>query len=184
MSRTLQCRCGSAPPLTTLLLAPGLPAMGCRDCGAVLLQMDDWRRWRSASPAEQAPATEQALAHDHAQASACPACGRFMARLPVDAGGAFRVDRCVPCQLVWLDRGEWQALTERGLARQLDVLLSDAGQRRIQADRLQAARLQTLRQRHGDDCIDEVLRIRAWLAGQAQPGEILALLRAADLAQP
>ena len=41
MSRTLQCRCGSAHPLTTLLLAPGLPAMGCRDCGAVLLQMDD-----------------------------------------------------------------------------------------------------------------------------------------------
>ena len=35
MSRTLQCRCGSAHPLTTLLLAPGLPAMGCRDCGAI-----------------------------------------------------------------------------------------------------------------------------------------------------
>lgn len=101
-----------------------------------------------------------------------------MERLPVDAAEAFRVDRCGPCQLVWLDPGEWQALVQRGLAVQLDTLLSDGGQRRLQAERLQATRQQALRQRHGDACMDEVLRIRRWLAEQPHRNELLALIRA------
>lgn len=107
-----------------------------------------------------------------------------MERLPVEPVGAFRLDRCGPCQYVWLDRGEWQALVQRGLAHQLDTLLSDGGQRRLQAERLHATRMQALRQRHGDACMDEVLRIRRWLAEQPHRDEILALIRANEPLNP
>lgn len=107
-----------------------------------------------------------------------------MERLWVDASNCFRVDRCVSCQYVWLDRGEWQALVEQGLDRVLDTLLSDAGQKKIQQERMQALRTDALRQRHGNDCIDEVLRIRRWLVGQTHRDEVLALISTADAWQP
>ena len=187
MTQRLHCSCTRQPStLKNVALEEGLPALACPDCGAVLLQLDDWRRWRSRAP--QAPAAvaapEADIPADQGRARACPACTRLMERLFVDAAGAFRVDRCGPCQYLWLDPGEWQALVQRGLALQLDTLLSDGGQRRLQAERLQASRLQALRQRHGDSCVDEVLRIRRWLAEQPHRDELLALIRANEPLTP
>ncbi|MBU1351066.1 MAG: zf-TFIIB domain-containing protein [Gammaproteobacteria bacterium] len=183
MTTRLHCSCASRSSLTNAALEEGLPAVACPDCGAVLLQMDDWRRWRSRSPdwvaSPDAPGAVDVPA-DQGQARACPACARLMQRLAVDAQGDFRVDRCGPCQYLWLDRGEWQALVQRGLAQQLDTLLSDGGQRRLQTERLQATRMLALRQRHGDACMDEVLRIRRWLAEQPHRDEVLALIRATE----
>ncbi|MDO5693410.1 MAG: zf-TFIIB domain-containing protein [Pseudomonadota bacterium] len=184
MSADFRCGCAAKSFLKPISLEPGLFAATCPDCGAVLLKMDDWRRWRGAQPSPapdaESPSVSTAAA-DHTQARHCPACARLMERLPVDAGGAFRVDRCGPCQYLWLDQGEWPALVQSGLALQLDALLSDGGQRRLQAERLQASRMQALRQRHGDEGVDEILRVRRWLAGQPHRDELLALLRASDL---
>ena len=109
-----------------------------------------------------------------------------MQRLPVHNAQDFRVDRCIPCQYLWLDPGEWAALVQLGVALQLDTLLSDAGQARSNAEifRLLAARMQTLRQRHGDERIDEVLRFRRWLAEQPLADELLALLRSPEGSLP
>ncbi len=185
MPPSLRCSCTSQFTLKTVALEPGLPAAVCPDCGAVLLQMDDWRRWRSRAPqtpTAAAPAAEPLA--DTGRARACPACTRLMQRLPVHNAQDFRVDRCIPCQYLWLDPGEWAALVQLGAALQLDTLLSDAGQRRLQSERLLAARMQTLRQRHGDERIDEVLRFRRWLAGQPLADELLALLRSPEGSLP
>ena len=114
MSTRLHCSCAHRPLLKNVALEDGLPAAACPDCGAVLLNMDDWRRWRSRAPELSAAhvSTVTDTAADHGRARACPACTRLMERLPVDAAEAFRVDRCGPCQLVWLDPGEWQALVQ------------------------------------------------------------------------
>lgn len=182
MTSTLRCTCDGRPPLRPMVLEDGLPAAACPTCGAVLLRMDDWRRWRdrgaqlAGTPITEAAAPPAEAAH----ARACPACARLMQRLPVHQALDFRVDRCGPCQNLWLDRGEWAALRQLGVALQLDTLLSDGGQRRLQAERLMATRMQTLRQRHGDERIDEVLRFRHWLAAQPQAEELLALLRAPE----
>jgi len=185
MSTRLHCSCASRSPLKAVALEEGLPAAACPDCSAVLLQMDDWRRWRSRSPHVPAAASAPAQAHaDHGRARACPACTRLMQRLPVHNAQDFRVDRCIHCQYLWLDPGEWAALVQLGVALQLDTLLSDAGQRRLQSERLLATRMQTLRQRHGDERIDEILRFRRWLAEQPHPDELLALLRSPETATP
>lgn len=188
MTSPLHCSCASRAPLKTVALEDGLPAAACPDCGAVLLGMDDWRKWRSrspllavrgAQPATDAPADAPA---DAGRARACPACTRLMQRLPVHHAQNLRVDRCSPCQSVWLDPGEWAALVHLGVALQLDAVLADAGQRRLQGERLAATRMQTLRLRHGQERIDEVLRFRRWLNEQPYPDELLALLRAPETA--
>jgi hypothetical protein len=59
----------------------------------------------------------------------------------------------------------------------LGEVLSDGWQRQLREEASRGRREAELRTRHGDDCIDELNRIRAWLATQPQRDTLLALLR-------
>lgn len=173
--RKLHCNCPGGNELRAAQLAGGLPAQACDACGGAVIELDDYRRWLSQEPAADEATTAEV--HDHAAARPCPHCSRLMQRLRVGADPDFRVDRCAACGLLWLDRGEWDALRAAGLARGLTQLLADAGQREIQEREHRRRREAALRDKHGDACIDELARIRQWLTLQAGREELLVLLR-------
>lgn len=178
MKKSLRCGCAAHAELSVSELAPGLPARQCPGCEGSLLELDDYRRWRDNSPAP-APLPDQDATEDGGVRH-CPACARLMQRLRVGAKPNFRVDRCAGCQALWFDRGEWAALAASGLASRLEEILSDAGQRQLQAGELRERREAALRHKHGDACIDEIARMHQWLRAQpaAQREELLSLLRA------
>jgi len=99
-----------------------------------------------------------------------------MGRYRVLPASSFRLDRCSHCQLVWLDGGEWSALIEAGLIDRLDSILADGWQRRVQIDDARLRREKVLRQRLGDDAVDELQRIQSWLQSRPNGRELLALL--------
>ncbi len=182
MTATYRCVCAAATELRPVALAPGLSADTCSDCHGHWLAMDDYRHWVANGPApvETDEAELPALRPDAAAADtarACPSCQRFMERLRVGRSPDFRLDRCSACQRIWLDAGEWAALAEAGLATRLGEILSDGWQRQLRDADAQARRETELRARHGDACIDELARVRAWLATQPQRETLLALLR-------
>jgi len=161
-------------------LSPGLTARQCGACGASALKLDDYRQWRERQPAS-GPVTEPAARAEEEQdvrARTCPACTRLMQRYRVGTQPDFRLDACSACQLVWLDRGEWASLAQGDLSGRLTEILSEAWQRRLRADELRNRREAGLRAKHGDACIDELIRVRSWLDAQPQREELLALLRA------
>ena len=182
MASTYRCVCAAASVLRPEALAPGLSADTCGDCHGHWLAMGDYRRWVANGPEplstdeadlpvlRPAPAAED-------KARACPSCQRWMERLRVGRSPDFRLDRCSACQRVWLDDGEWAALVAAGLAACLGDILSDGWQRQLQGEEARARREAELRARHGDACIDELARVRAWLATQPQRETLLALLR-------
>jgi Zn-finger nucleic acid-binding protein len=179
MAPTLRCVCETHRVLHAVELAPGLPAHECADCHGTLLGLNDYRRWADGQPdvapvSAEAPLPEATL---DAGARQCPSCTRLMERLRVSRQPDFRVDRCAICQWVWLDQGEWAALARAGLCTQLGEVLSDGWQRQLREEASRGRREAELRTRHGDDCIDELNRIRAWLATQPQRDTLLALLR-------
>ena len=181
MKRGLRCGCPAGGELDGTELAPGLHALQCRGCEGSLLSMEDYRPWLERHPAGLAPAPGAApLEQDEADgaARACPACSRLMQRLRVGSRPDFRLDRCSPCQLVWFGRGEWAALAHAGFTHRLHELLSDGWQRQLREDEQRQRRETLLRDRHGNDCIDELARIRDWLNRQPERDELLALLRA------
>ena len=178
MKANLSCRTPGHGALQPVALAERLLAAECADCGGMLLAMGEWRAWHAASPAVPGAIDEVIEIFDTATARHCPECDRLMHRLRVSAGQDFRIDRCVHCQNLWFDRGEWPALVSRGLADRLDELLSDGWQRRLQTEEVREARLKALRKRYGDACIDELERIRSWLDAQPHRDDLLALLRA------
>lgn len=178
MSSPLHCTCSARHPLRPHRLAPGLSALRCEACGAQLLALDDYRRWRDRQPAAAAAACAHSAepAVEPAHARTCPACQRLMSRHRTGTTPDFRLDRCSPCQLVWLDDGEWPLLEQAGLATQLDAVLTDAWQQRVQAAELQARRDADLRARLGSATFDEIRRLQGWLRDHPQRSEILALL--------
>jgi len=179
MNKNLRCLCDAQAPLLPAELAPGLPARHCAACGGSLLDMSDYRLWcERAAMTPTAVGEPVNIEQDATGARKCPGCTRLMERLRLGAELDFRIDRCIACQAVWFDRGEWFALVKAGLAGRLTTLLSDGWQRQLQSDELRARREAILRARHGDACIDEVIRIRAWLDTQASRDELLSILRA------
>jgi Zn-finger nucleic acid-binding protein len=182
MATTYRCVCAAASVLRPEALAPGLSADTCGDCHGHWLAMDDYRRWVANRPEPlsideaELPALRPAPAAED-KARACPSCQRWMERLRVGRSPDFRLDRCGACQRVWLDDGEWAALVAAGLAACLGDILSDGWQRQLQGEEARARREAELRARHGDACIDELARVRAWLATQPQRETLLALLR-------
>lgn len=188
MPHALHCSCGADAGWRLVELAPGLPASTCAACGGQLIALDDYRRWhqRGAALGVTAPAVGTSppvvaalpMADAAEGARHCPRCTRLMQRLRVGAPVDFRVDRCSPCQQVWLDPGEWESLQQAGLASRLLDILSDGWQRQLQADDLRARREAGLREKHGAERLQELARIRDWLDAQPQRDELLALLRA------
>ncbi len=179
MNANLKCSCPAHLPMRPVALAEGLLAVQCDDCHGMLMDMDDWRAWKAgdASRVPQAVDDEVIEVFDATAVRHCPECERLMQRLRMSAGPDFRVDRCVACQNLWFDQGEWRAIVSRGLAGRLDEMLSDGWQRRLQTEVVREARVAALRRRYGDVCIDELDRIRAWLDTQPHRDELLALLR-------
>ena len=175
--RSLRCACSGSAELAAVELEPGLSAHGCKACDGSLLALTDYRAWRRRTNAAVTP-RDPVVFEDAPGARSCPGCSRLMHRLRAGAQPDFRLDRCASCQVVWFDRGEWPALVSAGHGARLDDILSDAWQRQVQADELRATREAALREKHGDDCMNELSRIRTWLDGQPQRDELIALLRA------
>ncbi|GAA5169569.1 zf-TFIIB domain-containing protein [Viridibacterium curvum] len=172
------CNCQAQAELSRAELAPGLPVQQCEACGGVLLGMPDYRLWRERAVSTDVAGQDAFEVSDSAAARACPGCTRLMQRYRVGVTPDFRVDHCPSCQLVWLDKGEWQGLAQAGLATRLSEVVSVAWQRRVQSDELRARREAGLRSKHGDACIDELKRVREWLDAQPKREELIALLRA------
>lgn len=182
MSNELHCDCAQQPALKVRELQAGLFAQACEDCGALAIDLNDYRRWLERQTVGPAPTPEQCAGMPvegelaMRKARMCPGCGRPMARHRAGSRPDFHLDRCAPCQLLILDGGEWDALMQLGALEHLDLILSDTWQRRLQTLEATERRRQSLRQRLGDSTVDELIRIQTWLNDQPQRRELLALL--------
>lgn len=174
------CACAERPLLSSKELSPGLPVQACGTCRGHWLRLDDYRHWADLGGVAEVAATDtQVIEHwlsDRVEpARACPCCGRIMERLRTGRQPDIRIDRCVHCQSVWLDGGEWEALQFQ--QARLDDVLSDMWQRQLRESEAQERRDHQVRQRLGDATVDEMVRIREWLSGQAEPDRVLQLIR-------
>ena len=163
-------------------LAAGLSAQGCTSCGGTWIASDVYRAWLEAQPSARGVADTSspriAIAGEQ-PARICPVCRRIMVRYSVGHGANVVVDVCGTCFGTWLDAGEWGALVERGLERDLNRVTSDVWQSSVRRE--EAARhLEGVRRRLLGDDYDEVIRIRDWLKSHPHRDEIMAVLVSHD----
>ena len=182
MSNERYCDCMKRPAMKVRELQAGLFAHACEDCGALAIDLNDYRRWLERRVVGPAPTPEQCAGTAVGEglgmrkARLCSSCGRPIARYRAGTLPDFHLDRCAPCQQLVLDGGEWEALLQLGALEHLELILSDNWQHRLQALEAGERRRQSLRQRLGDSTVDELIRVQCWLREQPQRRELLALL--------
>jgi Zn-finger nucleic acid-binding protein len=130
----------SSATLIEETLSEGLVIYRCPSTGGFWLERshyDDWLAGKtqaiasipeivnrlSTTPAN--PASKDSLA------ALCPTTGRFLIRARVDTHPPFYVERSPEGGNFWIDQGEWDVLTELGLASQLDLLFSSEWQAKL-----------------------------------------------------
>lgn len=167
-------------------LAAGLSAQRCTSCGGSWIAAEAYRAWLEAQPAARGKASASgpgiAIAGEQ-PARVCPACRRIMLRYSAGHGADVVVDVCGTCFGTWLDEGEWSALVDHGVERDLNRVTSDVWQSAVRRE--EAARhLEGVRRRLLGDDYDEVIRIRDWVKAHPHRDEIMAVLVRPDEAAP
>lgn len=102
-------------PLAAALLDDSHPVHFCATCRGVLLPRGTFatvvnarRAWASNPPAEARPLDRAALERK----LSCPSCGAAFETSPYYGPGNVVIDRCEPCDIVWLDFGELRQIVD------------------------------------------------------------------------
>ena len=105
----------------------------CSNCGGDLILLGDFLRWQELNPKAElsVDAKVDVVAEDTSRAMLCPLSGTLMTKYRIAADTEHRLDLSPSINAVWLDKGEWDLLKEKGLANNLNEIFTSHWQRGI-----------------------------------------------------
>lgn len=127
------------------MLAGGLSAQCCPDCGGAWIRPEDYTDWQqhqgmSHTEEPQVTVVPSQLVTDFEppaldnRAALCPDCRHYLVRGRVQLQNkTFFVERCPNCKGYWCDRGEWAVLQQLELDKHLDYIFTEAWQTQVKA---------------------------------------------------
>jgi Zn-finger nucleic acid-binding protein len=151
-------------------IEPGLAVLECPRSGGIWIPLAAYEQWRSQSP----PVTASAAASGStgpgpmpvdAQRPAliCPESGCVLLRYKAGHGLPFHIDRSPVTGGVWLDKGEWEALKEKGLHVDLNLIFTAAYQRGLRSAEYAQTLEKAFQDRIGQVDFDRVAQFKDWL---------------------
>ena len=160
-------------------LEPGLGGFVCPTSGGCWIDGEAYWAWLRSQPGrlpeKQAPAGSEVRAVDDAdEALISPRSGRLLRKFEVGRGLRFRIDFDAASGGFWLDAGEYEALRERNLHDELNLIASDEWQRTLRAERSREAALTRLRTQLGQADYDRFVETADWLAQHPKRDLIMA----------
>jgi len=169
--------------LVSETLSEGLVVLCCPKSGGIWVRPSAYWRWLeghegppTAMPTE---AGEDVPAQDSGPGKRCPEDGHFLIRHRVGHGLDFHLDRCGGCGGVWLDRGEWDALREKGFHEKLHFIFNSTWQARVREQERRDARAAMLEEKLGESDYRELKRMADWVLSSPKRHEMMAFLREA-----
>lgn len=105
----------------------------CSNCGGDLILLGDFLRWQELNPEYCLSEDEgvEVVAEETTRAMVCPLSGTLMTKYRISADSQHRLDLSPTINAVWLDKGEWNLLKEKGLANKLNEIFTNHWQRGI-----------------------------------------------------
>jgi Zn-finger nucleic acid-binding protein len=141
-------RCAKCPG--TLIPAASSPsdslgALQCSACGGLWLPDPRLVSLADATGLDSAPVADDG---SDRRAGVCPRGHGLLARARVE-GESFHLDRCPHCGGVWLDAGEWRALSSGFALANLERLWDPSWRRARSEEQAEKRRLEELREQLG-----------------------------------
>ena len=125
--------CGNGT-LNSSYLEPELPCYNCSNCDGNLLMLSDFLRWKENHKDNELTTSNIIVeAQETSKAMACPKTGRFMTKYKISKDSEHRLDLSPSINAVWIDKGEWELLKEKGLASNINSIFTDHWQEDIRS---------------------------------------------------
>jgi len=165
--------------LLPVKLEPGLPALGCNDCGGVYIDLLTYREWNEDRDDDETEKTEGALieASESDTALICQRCRKIMLKFKISGATDNYVDLCSTCDDAWLDQGEWQLLNQLQLEGKLTEIVTRPWQKHIRQERAASSLENRFKEELGEDDFDRAKNYASWLKSHPKRREIENLVR-------
>jgi Zn-finger nucleic acid-binding protein len=165
-------------------IEPGLSAYECPQSGGFWIPLQAYEQWKAQRPAMPAPAATNSspesftpVAQDPKRpALICPESGVVMLRYKAGQGLPFHLDRSPATGGVWLDKGEWEALKQRGLHLDLSLIFTASYQRDQRAAEYAQSLEKVFEKRIGPSDFQRVAEFKEWMAQHPKHSDILCYL--------
>ena len=161
-------------------IEPGLSVYECPRSGGLWIPLQAYLAWKDLHPeVSEAPSEDWVgvlQSEVRQRALICPESGRLLLRYKVGHGLQFHVDRSPATGGVWLDKGEWQALKNKGLHVALHLVFTASYQRQIRSAEYAQTLTDTFRDRIGAADFLKVVEFGAWLASHPKRRDICCYL--------
>lgn len=149
----------------------------CSNCGGELILLGDFLRWQELNPNVDlsVEAKVDVVAEDTSRAMLCPLSGTLMTKYRIAADTEHRLDLSPSINAVWLDKGEWSLLKEKGLANKLAEIFTDHWQRGVREEETSEV-LEGLYERRFGEHYEQVKAFKSVLQTMSNRKEVVAYL--------
>lgn len=146
----------------------------CQSCEGMWVHSDQMSQW---------PETSEMLADiiaagdtDH-KTGLCPEGHGIMIRARVDVEKPFYLEKCLHCNGIWFDQGEWQRVVQNHLAETIDMIWCTAWQRKQRLEKEQEKYLELNKSLLGEEVFEEIMALASRLAHHPQKLRAVAFLQ-------
>lgn len=171
---------GNHPALQPVALEEGLEAFQCPETNGHWIPAENYWKWQRNLPS----VTDHGHHDSHTPPSneyedtvkVCPATGTIMVRYKVGHGFNFRIDRSITGG-IWLDPGEWEALSAGNLHQELHLIFTTQWQKAIRDENHVKSYEAMLREKLGNDLFEKLSAIKGELLENSARSAAIAYLQ-------
>ncbi len=160
-------------------IAPKLETSVCEEHGMWIPALNYWR-WIAMQNISYPPSikdgTFEAGELDSKGGKFCTDCSQVLQSYAVGHGVKFHVDQCSKCMSIWLDSGEWEALTEKNLHSAIHFMFSESWQYKAQKEQAQTHYDSLLRTKLGDELFEKISQFKKSISSHDEYHLILTYL--------
>jgi Zn-finger nucleic acid-binding protein len=167
-------------PLESVTLTEGLKAYRCPETGGHWIPAENYWLWQRSLPSAadhgHSETHEVPISEFDNTAKFCPESGTIMTRYKVGHGLNFRIDRSITGG-IWLDQGEWEALTTGNLHQELHLVFTSPRQKAIRNETSEKSYELMLKDKLGEELYQRLAALRADLSNHPSKAVAIAYLQ-------
>jgi len=172
----MQCTSCKTGQLEASTLDTTLTCKTCTHCGGHWIKLDDYFVWHKTQSPHQAVVDEISVEVDTVESShalLCPETGAIMTKFLITSDTDHKIDWCSSSASLWLDKGEWELLTEKGVADKLNQIFSQERQEKIVEETSRNSRELMMINKIGEENYSRLKLVRTWLQEQSTENKAL-----------
>jgi Zn-finger nucleic acid-binding protein len=152
----------------------------CSNCSGNWILIEDYVSWKEQNPQYTFDQSLICESDETKKALLCPVTGKIMRKLRLSSTSDHRVDYSASVGGVWLDKGEWELLKQKGLAGSLNAVITTHWQRNIRMNSAKDNFAEIYSDKFGEECYEKVKELREWLYKQPNKADLRAYILADD----